>query len=277
MENKDQVFSSSWDEHAQLSQLLLHIMFQPLTIMMVLAVVKANHTQNCVGKSIDSRSRDGIISPYSALTGYIYLLCPGLSSPVQKRHWKNGVNSAKNPWGTLWVTGCHWVLHHWPLAFECSGSVSFPWALQHIHLVPAVCKLFTIILLETVSKVVLSLSSLGQLSHHRRQSSWFSLGKFTLAVPSHLLVIHMPGNGFQEDFLRSLHRNWWPVYNSPNLPSWIQVCHLTVSSHQEPPPVTVTFLKWHRMTPQWHQPLLHPSVLLRQLVWSQGLEYAQCA
>lgn len=90
--------------------------------------------------------------------------------------------------------------------------------------------------------------------------AWAALGKSMLAVPTHLLVLHVFGHSFQEILVPLL--SWKPRWgwllccssDSPSSPCERDMWCLPYSRHQELPLSATTFWRWLRVTLQWHWP-----------------------
>lgn len=79
-----------------------------------------------------------------------------------------------------------------------------------------------------------------------------------LVLPSHLLVLHVLGNGFQEDLPNNLPRNVrltaCSYSDSPSCPSWGRVWCLPFPRQQETSLIIINFQTWQRAALQWHCP-----------------------
>lgn len=86
----------------------LCIMLWLLSSRMVLAVVEANHTLKCVGQSIENRSRNEFILPYSALVGLCLFIVPHTGLSRTRKALAKCSKSSKEPLrSAVWLPlGC---------------------------------------------------------------------------------------------------------------------------------------------------------------------------
>ena len=73
----------------------------------------------------------------------------------------------------------------------------------------------------------------------------FAFGKSLLTIPNHFLVLHVCGNGFQENFLHNLPADW-PVVPHILLLAFLKMAIFTIFQLVGTFPITINICRWQR-------------------------------